>query len=459
MWLSITKPFQTFYQVLLILATLGLTFYCIHKYNLDHSLSLVDFKRFHYSKKDLYPSISLCFSDSISNDKLTSKYEGRKKTIYKSYLSGYILDEYLNKEYLEIEFEKVAIKSDEFINGVEIKLGNGTRMIHKSSQAYTWISNKNQPNQKLNWTPVIKTKNIGPLKRCFTLDSPYIGKQAIDYVVISLNKSVFQSGFLNRFHTIVSYPNQILRSGFTSKSDWKELFNGNDMNKDITLQINVENMRVINYRNKPDNPCHADWLNDDQKIYEQMYQEIGCHAPYLDGEDNKCIGQIKMINWSDTLTRFHHTPSSMDIFPCRVIRNLRYSPKIDVREGYQKDLISVAVRYPEYYMEIEHIKEYTLEGLVGNAGGYLGLFLGYALLELPQFVILAYTTIKAVILRVFGSGRKYREHEMEKSVEQTEGEKHNLDELRIVSEVALLKEQFNSLRYDVAVLKRTYLEH
>ena len=120
---------------------------------------------------------------------------------------------------------------------------------------------------------------------------------------------------------------------------------------------------------------------------------------------------------------------SMDIFPCRVIRNLRYNPKIVVREGYQKDLISVAVRYPEYYMEIEHIQEYTLEGLVGNAGGYLGLFLGYALLQLPQFVMLAYSGIKNVVLRVFGSGRKYREHEMEKSVEQTEGEKNNLDEL------------------------------
>ena len=48
---------------------------------------------------------------------------------------------------------------------------------------------------------------------------------------------------------------------------------------------------------------------------------------------------------------------------------------------------------------------------------------------------------------------------MEKSVEQTEGGKNKLGELQIISEVALLKEQFNTLRYDLAVLKCTNLEH
>ena len=459
MWLSNTKTFQTIYQVILILSTLGLTFYCIHKYKLDHSLSLVDFKRFHYSEKDLYPSLSLCFSDAISKEKFEEHHSGRKKSIYSSYLSGYVLDEYLNEKYLDIKYGNVAINADDYFDRIHIQLGNGTKMIHKLSKTFTWVYNKNRPSKEIKWIPEFKTKNIDSMKRCFAFDAPYIEKQSIDYIRISMNKSVFQSGFLDRFHTLVSYPNQILRSGFTSKSDWKALFDDNNIDKDITLEINVENMRVINYRHKPENPCHSDWLNDDQMIYAKMLRDIGCLAPYLNGEENVCVGQKKMINWSDMLTRFHHNPSSMDILPCRVIRNLQYNPKIEVSEATQKDIFSIVVRYPEYYMEIEHVREYTLEGLVGNAGGYLGLFLGYALLQLPELVCIAYSTMKSMVLKLFGPGRKYKDQEMEKPIDRVENTQKHLDEYRIFSEMALLKEQFSALKYDIAVLKQNKVQH
>ena len=460
MYLASSKPLHTLYQVLLILATLGLTFYCIHKYRLDHSLSLVDFKRFHYSERDLYPSLSLCFTDSISKDKFAENYEGRKKVTYTSFLSGYVLDEYLNENYLDVDYKDVAINADEYFDRIMIQLGNGTKMIHKLSKTFTWVYNKNNPSQEISWIPEIKIKNIGPLTRCFTLDSPYIPKQAIDYVRISLNKSVFQSGaFLDRFQTLFSYPNQILRSGFTSKLDWKSLFDEKDNHKEITLEINVENMRVINYRNKPDNPCHSDWLNDDKMIYDQMLQDVGCRAPYLSGKENVCRGQKKMIHWRDILTRFKHTPSSMDIIPCRVIRNLRYNPKIDIREEAEKNLFSIVVRYPEYYMEIEHVKEYTLESLVGNAGGYLGLFLGYALLQLPELVSMAYTMLKTMILRAFGPGQKYRDHQMEKSAEWEERGKTDSEGPHYATEISLMKEQLNTLKYDMTILKRFNIEH
>ena len=91
MWLSNKKAFQTMYQAVLILSTLGLTFYCIHKYNLDHSLSLVDFKRFHYSEKDLYPSLSLCFSDSISKEKFEEHHGGKKNVECLTSVFGHLL--------------------------------------------------------------------------------------------------------------------------------------------------------------------------------------------------------------------------------------------------------------------------------------------------------------------------------------------------------------------------------
>ena len=88
------KSLHTIYKCALIVLTLGMTLYCIQKYRLDHSVSLVDFKWFQNSEFDIYPSLSICFLDPISETKLDNQYKGAKKTMYKSYLSGYVLDEY-----------------------------------------------------------------------------------------------------------------------------------------------------------------------------------------------------------------------------------------------------------------------------------------------------------------------------------------------------------------------------
>ena len=40
------------------------------------------------------------------------------------------------------------------------------------------------------------------------------------------------------------------------------------------------------------------------------------------------------------------------------------------------------------------IRAYTLDDLVGSCGGYIGLFLGYALIQFPQILESAFDTLK-----------------------------------------------------------------
>ena len=62
------ESLQTIYKCALIVSTIGMTLYCIQKYRLDHSVSLVDFKWFQTSKLDIYPSLAICFLDPIGLD-------------------------------------------------------------------------------------------------------------------------------------------------------------------------------------------------------------------------------------------------------------------------------------------------------------------------------------------------------------------------------------------------------
>ena len=39
-----------------------------------------------------------------------------------------------------------------------------------------------------------------------------------------------------------------------------------------------------------------------------------------------------------------------------------------------------------HFKEIKQTRAYSLQSLVGNVGGYLGLFLGYAIMDLPPLI-------------------------------------------------------------------------
>ena len=42
------------------------------------------------------------------------------------------------------------------------------------------------------------------------------------------------------------------------------------------------------------------------------------------------------------------------------------------------------------FKEIKQVRAYNTQTLVGNAGGYIGLFLGYTIREIPSFIRYVY---------------------------------------------------------------------
>ena len=51
------------------------------------------------------------------------------------------------------------------------------------------------------------------------------------------------------------------------------------------------------------------------------------------------------------------------------------------------------------YREITHFRGYNLEGLVGNGGGYVGLFLGFAAWQIPDLIFLVYRFVVSKMYR------------------------------------------------------------
>ena len=45
------------------------------------------------------------------------------------------------------------------------------------------------------------------------------------------------------------------------------------------------------------------------------------------------------------------------------------------------------------FKEIKQVRAYNAQALVGNAGGYIGLFLGYTIRQMPEFLRFSYEKV------------------------------------------------------------------
>ena len=126
--------------------------------------------------------------------------------------------------------------------------------------------------------------------------------------------------------------------------------------------------------------------------------EVGCKPPHW-----KIHSNLKPCSTKEEIKRFKWpTYAALQNFspPCQVIEKLQYEyeefdDKYSNPEGNVSSWFGISLFFPEpSYKEIKQVQAYDLESFVGNTGGYIGLFLGYAILSLPTFLMALYRTMK-----------------------------------------------------------------
>ena len=246
----------------------------------------------------------------------------------------------------------------------------------------------------------------------FTLNSivPDLEKYELHYVLLKLDFSSQSSkpwsSKLQSLGIFLHYPKQLLRSTI--------LLETKDINSEVegkTIWLNIQNMEVIKRRNKVNVPCYLEWKTDDEKILEQKAQEFGCQPSHwkLNLTSPKCLEKIKL-----RLLKLPSTKRVDEKFlekrppPCRQIKTINYSVN-EIRgtkptqkgssgnatKGFKKGRIYIKVRYQQNtFKYIKNVRAFNAESLIGNVGGYVGMCLGYTLLQLPNFFQAAYCAIK-----------------------------------------------------------------
>ena len=111
----------------------------------------------------------------------------------------------------------------------------------------------------------------------------------------------------------------------------------------------------------------------DTEIISKYNKRFGCRAVYdISGSDMPfCVGTE---NISKSIFDGKKADLDQVELPCDSVLDITL--EYDEFDDHEKDGIVIAITYPDRAKMIQQSKEISFHSLVGNSGGYVGLFLG-----------------------------------------------------------------------------------
>ena len=138
--------------------------------------------------------------------------------------------------------------------------------------------------------------------------------------------------------------------------------------------FDIVSLQTVIRRNKRNEPCARDWANHDNLLLQRHLEKVGCRAPYYKSNLN-----FPICNTFEQMKKCHidmwYLPKGYDIVPCQYIVKIpyRYSkrPSLEKRKRFK-----IVVTYPKNLQTVKHSQAVDFHSLIGNIGGYIGLFMG-----------------------------------------------------------------------------------
>ena len=359
------------FLLICVITTVGLTIYCIYQYSLNEDVSQISFKHYHEDEDSIYPAITLCFTDYMNRSLFKDAFS---ETEYKDFMKG----KYWSDEMSKIDYDEVVIDINEYILAIV--------QTYHDVENDDWGEQKYLPkNETIEWTPIFYPSLSTPEWRCWTFEIDHNKQQVILTFGLSIKSNIFRESLrkpYGNFQITLSYPNQMIGAK-VQKYNWMP------MNyTQYRMEFEIENVVILKQRQKQSNPCNSDWKSNDDLAKIRFVEAMGCKPVFV----NYSMPLPKCSNHTGFTSAIKKNGYSSSEEPCRRVEKVMYSyneyPTYHNGSffGVAEDtgMFEVLLQFQgNTFMLIEQTRSYDAQTLVGNAGGYVGLFLGVALMQLP----------------------------------------------------------------------------
>ena len=338
--------------------------YWIYKFNENEDVSAIDYTSYELQKEIVYPELSVCFTMPFVYENLSwDKNYTISAEKYFWYLSGSIS---APEEYKNIRFNAVTLDLLDYVEGILlVKRNEGfpKNLTCKGVKDCPQVTFKNSFNGFIN----------GLIARCFGFVANLKVSGNVENMYIMFKPeltnmlSKIRSNSMEEVFAVYSYPGQLLRAPGTGTPIWN---NPNDSLGVLSLKISAN--EILLRRNKNDYPCVAFEKDFDDMVLKKHHEAIGCTPPYQQSSKPVCSSRKQLIEatyeWNEIGSRYFPVP-------CEGMSSILFTAdKVEYRSA--PNSLQLIITYPKITKRVRQLKAIDLHALIGNIGGYIGLFLG-----------------------------------------------------------------------------------
>jgi len=309
-----------------------------------------------------------------------------------------------------------------FKTKVEHNFVENWSLLNVGSKKYNLPSEKNPLISKTNssnWP--LYVSYITPLMKCFTRkvefeknmikveDSMQIHKDVLDNITKKDNALTLKMYLHHPLHQVRSFgtevTNHLLNPNYQYTIGYPD------------LKITVSDVKVLRRRHDSNTPCNPDADNQDYFFQKAAINEIGCIPPYwksfMNGSNygtSFCRNSTQLetaFNYFEKVFRNDRQISlKNEDAPCgemSVISNVESLTKNKDNAKLSKKTIKITFRYPgKQYRETVNSQAYLFQSLLSSVGGYIGMFLGFGLLQILEVISTLYGHVTQKIKHITG---------------------------------------------------------
>ena len=390
-----------FYVCCLLLAIYWITLFTA-QYGENKDLVFISVKKFNDEPSNKYPTFSICFEGDKFHwyhvENIFSSYS-LNSSQYELMLKGEeAMRDELNttsKAYYQIPVEfKDGITDDmTHFHLTPIDFLYELKYSTESTKEDSYFFNEQHGNATS--SPFLALSYQSADKICFTRN-PNDNLKSIRYHdLVTFNRSIIGNKMYGEtlIQVFIHYPGQLIRSFDEPKYESSlqyfldSTINTNPLQRFNILEFKIKQVKSMQKRSDSNNPCNDDILDYDQYYQEQIVKELSCIPPYWNGAFNDSE-KLEYCTSTTKLQEAFHLIKSKTLmeFPCTEMIVLNIDSINDKPQPKPKD-VSMAFFYNDKtFEEIKYTKSMEFVGWLSNVGGFIGIFLGYSMMQIPELL-------------------------------------------------------------------------
>lgn len=349
-----TKIISLFKNICVVIVTVMIG-YWFYKYEIeDRDVGVVDYRSFDESTNDFrFPILSLCIQDPFLKQKSKNNVSNPFHNEYAEYLKGDVSKD----AKVLASYEESTINLNKHF----------TYAIEKWNNESQWRKN----------TLILSHANVfngfcrHKFLKCFSIESNIDSNRHIQQIQIFYNlTSLLHTTTTEKLKMFfkVNYPGQFLLGDLPThfSSQGLNLTSGN-------IFIRIKRVEVLKRRNTRNKKCSVDAHTYDEMVLKKHVEMFGCSPTYVIKQEG-----FPTCNASEEKESRFQYENARNINPekdCHRMSEVRAQTTMN-RKSNSEAPWRFGWSYPEEIRVITHSQEVDIHSLIGNIGGYIGLFLG-----------------------------------------------------------------------------------